>query len=65
MLVLVLGLAFLLGFRLGGESSLSELTRIRAQASEAAREMHELTRAAFVAMAEEAQVRRLRKPEQQ
>lgn len=51
----VIGLAFLLGFRLGGQSWLAETTRVRAEAAAAERQLHDLTRSAFVAMAEEAQ----------
>ena len=51
----VVGLAFLLGFRLGGQSWLAEATKVRAEAAAAERQLHDLTRSAFVAMAEEAQ----------
>ena len=53
--VLVVLLAFLLGFRLGGQSWVGEVQRIKADAASAQRQMHDLTRAAFVAMAERAQ----------
>lgn len=53
--VLALGGAlFLLGFRLGGDHWQSELVRVRFEAAQAERRMHDLTRQAFVAMAEEA-----------
>ncbi len=52
---LVVALAFLLGFRLGGQSWITEAHRVRAEAATAERELHDLTRSAFVAMAEEAQ----------
>lgn len=55
---LVVVLAFLLGFGLGGVSWASEVQRVRARASMASREMHDLTRAAFLAMTEEAEERR-------
>ena len=55
---MVIGLAFLLGFRLGGQSWASEVDRVRAEAAAAERKLHELTRAAFVAEAEEAERRR-------
>lgn len=55
---LVVVLAFLLGFRLGSESWAGDVQRVRAQAALAERQMHDLTRAAFVAMAEEAEARR-------
>lgn len=46
---------FLLGFRLGAEESAGELTRVRMEAARAERQLHDLTRSAFIAMAEEAQ----------
>lgn len=49
---------FLLGFRLGGEHWQRELLRVRSTAAQAQRQLHDLTRQAFVAMAEEAQRRR-------
>ena len=48
-------LTFLLGFRLGGHSWVAEAQRVKA--ANAQRELHDLTRAAFVAMAEEAERR--------
>lgn len=51
-------LAFLLGFRLGGESWFVESQRIKAEAAASERELHSLTRAAFVAMADEASRRK-------
>ncbi len=56
--VVVVGLTFLLGFRLGGQSSWAEAQRVRAQAAAAQRELHNLTRSAFVAMSEEAERQR-------
>lgn len=56
--LLVAVLIFLLGFRLGGQSGISELQRVRAEAAEAERQLHDLTRSAFVAMAEAAERRR-------
>jgi hypothetical protein len=50
----VVALTFLLGFRLGGQSWFAECQRVRAEAAIAERELHDLTRAAFVAMAEHA-----------
>lgn len=50
--------AFLLGFRLGGERWQSELTRVRLEAAHAERQLHDLTREAFVAMAERIERRR-------
>lgn len=58
----LVGVVFLLGFRLGGESWLAELTRVKAEAAAAERRLHDLTREAFVAMAEEADGHRLRGP---
>ncbi len=56
--IAVVGLTFLLGFRLGGQSAWAESQRVRAQAAAAQRELHNLTRSAFVAMSEEAQRQR-------
>lgn len=53
--IAVVGLSFLLGFRLGGQSWSAELHRVRAEAAVAERHLHDLTRSAFVAMAEEAE----------
>ena len=44
----------LLGFRVGGEEWQREALRVRQDGVGASRELHELTRRAFVAMAEEA-----------
>lgn len=57
---LVVVLTFLLGFRLGGNSWLAEAQRVRAEAAAAERQLHDMTRSAFVAMAEEAEARRSR-----
>ncbi len=46
---------YLVGFRMGGEEPMSALTQVQVEAAHAAREMHDLTRSAFVAMAEEAE----------
>lgn len=61
MIVLVLGLillavalAFLLGFRLAGEGWQGRLQCIQDDSARARREMHELTKHVFVAMAERA-----------
>lgn len=59
--VLLAGLAgsvFLLGFRLGGGHWRVESARVRMEAAQAERQLHNLTRQAFVAMAEEAQDRK-------
>ena len=55
---LIVTLIYLLGFRLGGQSWISEAQRVRAEATAAERPLHDLTRSAFVAMAEEAERRR-------
>lgn len=49
---LVVVLVYLLGFRLGSQSWIGELQRVRAEAAQAERQLHELTRSAFLAMAE-------------
>lgn len=54
LLVLLAGVTYLLGFRLGGSHWQQELGRVRSESAQAGRDMHQLTRAAFVAMAEEA-----------
>jgi uncharacterized membrane protein YciS (DUF1049 family) len=43
---------FLLGFDLGGQHWQSELSRVRLEAAHAERQLHNLTRQAFVSMAE-------------
>jgi hypothetical protein len=45
---------FLLGFRLGGDHWQARLVQVRMEAARAEREMHDLTRQAFFAMAERA-----------
>jgi hypothetical protein len=50
-------LIYLLGFRLGSQSWICELQRVRAEAADAERQLHDLTRSAFVAMAEAAEQR--------
>ena len=57
-LALVVILTYLLGFRLGGQSWMTEANRVRAEAAAAERQLHDLTRSAFVAMAEQAEQRR-------
>ncbi len=54
---LIITLTYLLGFRLGGQSWIAEAQRVRAEAAVAERQLHDLTRAAFVAMAEQAEQR--------
>lgn len=50
--------AFLLGFRIGGEHYKDELLQVRLEAAEAEKQLHNLTKSAFVAMTEYAQRRR-------
>jgi hypothetical protein len=50
--VLLVLLVFLLGFRLGGEHWQSEVARVRLQAAQAERHLHNLAREAFISMAE-------------
>lgn len=57
---LIVVLTFLLGFRLGGQSWIAEAQRVRAEAAVAERQLHDMTRAAFIAMAEEAEAARRR-----
>ena len=57
LLLLALGaliaVVFLLGFRLGGDHWQKELLQVRTEAVRAERQLHNLTRQAFVAMAEQ------------
>lgn len=55
MAVIIAVLLFLLGFRLGTEHGQSRVARIQLDAARAERRLHDLTRSAFVAMAEAAQ----------
>ena len=48
----LIGVIYVLGFHVGGEHWLSELARVRLEAARAERRLHDLTREAFVAMAE-------------
>jgi hypothetical protein len=57
-IITVTALALLLGFGLGSPHRDRELLRVRLQAADAARRMHDLTREAFVAMAEHVDQRR-------
>jgi uncharacterized membrane protein YciS (DUF1049 family) len=54
----LIAVIFLLGFRLGGEHWQSELSRVRLEAAQAERRLHDLTRQAFVTMAEQVERRR-------
>jgi hypothetical protein len=57
-LVLLLLSLYLLGFRLGGRYWELRIAQVRSESAEASRQMHDLTREAFVAMAEHALHRR-------
>ena len=60
-IVMLLGLVaavFLLGSRLAGDHWQSELLKVRLQAAQAERRLHDLTREAFVSMTEHAEGRR-------
>lgn len=50
----LLATVYLLGFRLGGTSTLEALNRVRLEAELARRQMEMLTRQAFVALLDEA-----------
>jgi hypothetical protein len=55
LVIVIAGLAaalFLLGFRVGGEHWQEEVARVRLEAAHAERQLHDLTRQAFVAMSE-------------
>lgn len=52
-LLILAAFAFFLGFRLGGDHWESELTRLRMESVQAERQLHDLTRHAFIAMAEQ------------
>jgi uncharacterized membrane protein YciS (DUF1049 family) len=56
----LLAVIFLLGFRLGGEHWQAELTKVRLEAAQAEKRLHDLTRQAFITMAE--QVERRHRP---
>ncbi len=62
LLTIAVGLSYLLGFRLGGEQSGSELVRVRLEAARSEREIHDLTRQAFVAMAKHVERRKEQEP---
>lgn len=46
-------MSFVLGHRYGGDRWQAELTRVRLEAAQAERQLHDLSRTAFAAMAEE------------
>ena len=58
LLTMLVTTLFLLGFRIGGEHWREQVLQVRQEGAQASRQMHELTRQAFVAMAEEAERRR-------
>jgi len=49
------GVVFLLGFKVGGDTIQERLFAVRLESARAERDLHNLTRRAFIAMAEEAQ----------
>jgi hypothetical protein len=55
MAVIIGVLLFLLGFRLGNEHGRSRIARVQLEAARAERQLHDLTRQAFVAMADASQ----------
>ncbi|MGD0082038.1 MAG: hypothetical protein ABSD78_02430 [Acidimicrobiales bacterium] len=57
LIVVLVPLVYLLGFRMGGEHWQSEIVQVRAEGARAARQMHDLTRGALVAMQEYAEQR--------
>jgi hypothetical protein len=61
--LLLASVAFLLGFRVGGDHWQSELTRVRVEAVEAERRLHDLSRQAFIAMAEKVEQEHRRRAE--
>ena len=52
-LLILAAFAFFLGFRLGGDHWQTELQQVRIEAIQAERQLHDLTRHAFIAMAEQ------------
>ena len=58
MIFVMVAVVFLLGFCLGGDHTESEVARVQLEAAQASRQLHNLTRDAFVAMAEAAEQRR-------
>ena len=52
MVLLIVAAVYLLGFRLGGDHWQSELGRVRIEAEQAQRRLHDVAREAFVAMSE-------------
>jgi hypothetical protein len=55
-LLILAAFAFFLGFRLGGDHWQSELQQVRIEAIQAERQLHDLTRHAFIAMAEQVEL---------
>lgn len=58
LLAVLVGASYLLGFQLGGRSWQTELLRVKQEAAQAERRLHELTLSGFQAMAEEVERRR-------
>ncbi len=56
--LLLMGVTFLFGFRLGGATRQEELLRIRMESVQAERQLQDLTREAFLALAHHAEERR-------
>lgn len=57
LVLVVAGLGYLLGFRLGGDDQRAEVLRIRADGLRAERALYDLTRQAFEAMVRHVQER--------
>jgi len=57
LVVALMSAVFALGFRLGGRHWQKEVLKVRLQAAQAERRLHDLTREAFVAMADHAERR--------
>ena len=57
LVALLVTTVYLLGFKLGGDHGQQELARVRLESAHAERQLHELTRGAFEAMAEQIEKR--------
>jgi hypothetical protein len=58
-MAVIVVLTYLLGFRLGGESWIAQAHRVRSQAAQAERELHDLTRPSDVVVPGEVDVKRM------
>jgi hypothetical protein len=58
LVVMLVTVVFLLGFRLGGDPTERELLRVRMHAQHARRQLSDITRQAFVALTDELEGRR-------